>query len=44
MGDILSILAVAVLLTLIVVSVRRQRAMTAKDAELEARLGTTTPS
>ena len=40
MGDILSILAVAVLLALIVVSVRKQRAATANEsAELEARVG-----
>ncbi len=40
MGDVLSIVAVAVLLVLIVVSVRKQRAMTAgDDAELQARLG-----
>ncbi|HZO60046.1 MAG TPA: hypothetical protein VFB51_10165 [Solirubrobacterales bacterium] len=41
MGEVLSIIAIAVLLVLIVVSVRKQRAMTAdEDAELEARLGT----
>jgi hypothetical protein len=41
MGDILSILAIAVLLALIVVSVRRQRAATAnEDEELQTRIGT----
>ena len=40
MGDVLSILAVAVLLVLIVVSVRKQRAATAgDDAELQTRIG-----
>ncbi len=40
MGDILSILAIAVLLVLIVVSVRKQRAMTAgEDADLQTRVG-----
>jgi hypothetical protein len=40
MGDVLSILAIAVLLALIVVSVRRQRATTAhEDEELQARIG-----
>ena len=40
MGDILSIIAIAVLVVLAVVSVRRQRAATAgEDAELEARVG-----
>jgi hypothetical protein len=41
MGDILSILAIAVLLALIVVSVRRQRAATAnEDEQLQTRIGT----
>jgi len=41
MGDILSIVAIAVLMALVVVSVRRQRAATADEgAELEGRLGT----
>jgi hypothetical protein len=40
MGEILSILAIAVLLVLIVVSVRRQRAATAhEDDKLQARIG-----
>jgi uncharacterized membrane protein len=40
MGDILSILVIAVLLVLIVVSVRRQRAATAHDeSELATRVG-----
>jgi hypothetical protein len=41
MGDILSVLAIAVLLALIVVSVRRQRAATANEDEaLQTRIGT----
>ena len=40
MGDILSILIVAVLAVLIVVSVRKQRALAANtDADLELRVG-----
>jgi hypothetical protein len=40
MGEVLSILAIAVLLVLIVVSVQKQRAATAhEDDELQARIG-----
>ena len=40
MGEVLSIAAIAVLLILIVISVRKQRTMTAdEDAELNARIG-----
>jgi ribosomal protein L15E len=40
MGDVLSIVAIAVLLVLVVVSVQRQRASRVhEDAELSARLG-----
>ncbi len=40
MGDVLSIIAIAVLMTLVVVSVQRQRAARAtEDAELKTRVG-----
>ena len=40
MGDVLSIIAIAVLMVLIVVSVRKQRAATInEDAELQLRVG-----
>jgi hypothetical protein len=41
MGDVLSIIAIAVLMVLVVVSVQKQRASRVhEDAELSARIGT----
>jgi hypothetical protein len=41
MGDVLSIIAIAVLMVLVVVSVQKQRASKVhEDAELSARVGT----